>query len=132
MKQLFLAVIFSQFFSTCIFAQEAGIVIDSNKRISLKQNAIISQLLVGTWKDQNSVMTFSADGTFSTVFDSIKLVQTGRWKVEPRKLLLYDDDVIGLLGIPWTYNLLEFTPRKFMMQLNKSEDTTIWIVKRIR
>ena len=111
---------------------QATAPIDSTKGINPAKHRIIRQYIVGKWKDQNSTTTILENGKFTTVFDSGGIVTSGTWELAPGKLRFYDDDLLGGLGIPWTYNILHFTPLVFKMQLNNSEDTTIWISRRIR
>lgn len=57
------------------------------REMKLKENLLNAEkILVGKWRDQNSLTTFNSDGTYHTVYDD-RQEQTGLWQVQGDLLL---------------------------------------------
>ena len=99
------------------------------------QDSLMTRMLVGKWKDQNSLIEYLRNGRFITKFDE-GFIQKGDWKINHGFLVFTMDRIVTNLPdgrqVPYqeSYQILLLTRDEFHSVT--SVDTTIWKAKRIK
>jgi hypothetical protein len=94
-------------------------------------NHDIRKLIVGTWRDENSVITYRPDGTNSTKFDN-GMTASGNWSVDGDNLTYIFVEVNGKpLATPQNqrYQILEISKDRYVA---KGTDGKVWNGVRVR
>lgn len=100
---------------------------DSVEKAGNSDPGFIKQHIIGTWKDQNSKVTFKKR-RFTILYYDTKTEDYGTWKIKANELIFYSD----LFPIVTTYTILYFSQDMFKIQLRSNKDATIWIHNRIK
>jgi uncharacterized ubiquitin-like protein YukD len=137
MKSLAFILIFLTCITIC-FGQKRGHKLDSLAQITYSQDSSIKKMIVGTWRDQNSVSTFKSNGSFKTVIEK-DTIMVGKWNIENAKLILRIRYIgeenpisqnIKFPDVKIMYEILYFSPRQFEYREMNSTDKTIWVARK--
>lgn len=109
------------FFCACFMA---CLIVLSCKTESAKQT---TNLVVGTWKDENSTMTYAADSTWNGTWDT-GLSMGGRWAVVGDTLYMFRNQSTAMLAY---YKILNISDEKFEI-FSLEGDSTIFNKRRIK
>jgi len=92
------------------------------------------QLLVGTWRDENSSTTYDADQTFVSRSDEDGMTRKGTWKIEGDLLITLNKEKDGEpLTPPKRYEdqILELTHDKFTVSEHTTRLGPVWHAVRV-
>ena len=135
MKAFLLAISF--LFSSNLFCQEKPIVeaiVPIIKWDSLKTNAqyqiedsIMQKALIGSWKDQNSILRFKKKGKVELVYLADGKIYWGKWSINKGIINLQLKDYTEIISES-NCKVLEFSLARLMFQ---DSDPMIWIANKI-